>query len=54
VAEGVYSARTVVQRAQALGVEMPIAQSVVALLDGQLTPQQAVALLMGRDATFEA
>jgi glycerol-3-phosphate dehydrogenase (NAD(P)+) len=53
VAEGVYSARTVVQRAQSLGVEMPIAQGVVALLDGQIQPAQAVALLMGRDPTTE-
>jgi glycerol-3-phosphate dehydrogenase (NAD(P)+) len=53
VAEGVYCARTVVQRAQHLGVEMPIAQAVVALLDGQITPVQAVALLMGRGAKGE-
>jgi len=53
VAEGVYSARTVVLRAQAMGVEMPIAQAVVALLDGQISPQQAVALLMGRGAKGE-
>ena len=53
VAEGVYCARTVVQRAQSLGVDMPIAQSVVALLDGRLLPEQAVALLMGRDPTAE-
>jgi glycerol-3-phosphate dehydrogenase (NAD(P)+) len=53
VAEGVYSARTVVQRAQGLGVEMPIAQGVVALLDGQMRPEQAVAALMGRDPTQE-
>ena len=53
VAEGVNSARTVVQRAKQLGVEMPIAQSVVGLLDGALTPQQAVAQLMGRDAKQE-
>ena len=50
---GVNSARTVVQRAKQLGVEMPIAQSVVGLLDGALTPQQAVAQLMGRDAKQE-
>lgn len=49
VAEGVYSARTVVQRAHSLGVEMPIAQAVVALLDGRMQPAQAVAALMGRD-----
>jgi glycerol-3-phosphate dehydrogenase (NAD(P)+) len=53
VAEGVNSARTVVQRAKQLGVEMPIAQSVVGLLDGDLSPQQAVAQLMGRDAKQE-
>ncbi len=53
VAEGVYSARTVVRRAQALGVEMPISQAVVALLDGQLHPQQAVAMLMGREPAPE-
>ncbi len=53
VAEGVYCARTVVQRAAGLGVEMPIAQSVVALLDGQLKPAEAVAALMGRGPTVE-
>ncbi len=53
VAEGVYSARTVVQRARSLGVEMPIAQAVVALLDGRMQPAQAVAALMGRDPGTE-
>jgi glycerol-3-phosphate dehydrogenase (NAD(P)+) len=53
VAEGVYCARTVVQRAATLGVDMPIAQAVVALLDGHLAPAQAVALLMGREPTAE-
>lgn len=53
VAEGVYSARTVVQRAQALGLEMPIAQAVVQLLGGQLQPAQTVAALMGREPTQE-
>lgn len=54
VAEGVYCARTVVQRAQGLGVEMPIAQGVVALLDGQMQPAQAVAALMGREPSNES
>ena len=54
VAEGVYSARTVVQRSRRLGVEMPISQAVVALLDGLLTPAQAVAALMGREPREEA
>lgn len=53
VAEGVYSARTVVQRAQSLGVDMPIAQCVVQLLDGAIRPAQAVAALMGRGAASE-
>ena len=53
VAEGVYCARTVVQRADGLGVEMPIAQSVVALLDGKLKPSEAVALLMEREPKTE-
>lgn len=54
VAEGVYSARTVVQRARELGIEMPISEAVVALLDGRLQPTQAVAALMGRDPKDEA
>ena len=53
VAEGVYCARTVVQRAAALGVQMPIAQAVVALLDGRIKPSAAVALLMGREPRAE-
>lgn len=53
VAEGVYSARTVLQRAQQLGVAMPITRCVVELLDGQCQPAQAVATLMGRDPAAE-
>ncbi len=53
VAEGVYCARTVVQRAAGLGVEMPISQAVVALLDGKLQPRDAIALLMARDPAAE-
>ena len=53
VAEGVYSARTVLRRAQALGVDMPITDAVVALIDGRLTPAGAVAALMGRDPKTE-
>jgi glycerol-3-phosphate dehydrogenase (NAD(P)+) len=54
VAEGVYCARTVVQRARHLGVEMPISDSVVAVLDGQMTPAEAVAGLMGREPGVES
>jgi glycerol-3-phosphate dehydrogenase (NAD(P)+) len=53
VAEGVYTAHTVVQRAQQLGVDMPIAQAVVAVLQGHTSPKQAVAVLMGRGAKGE-
>jgi glycerol-3-phosphate dehydrogenase (NAD(P)+) len=53
VAEGVYSARTVLQRARALGVEMPITEAVVALLDGRLSAREAVQALMGRDPKGE-
>ena len=53
VAEGVYCARTVLERAHSLGVAMPICAAVVALLDGQLDPRQAVAALMARGARNE-
>jgi glycerol-3-phosphate dehydrogenase (NAD(P)+) len=48
VAEGVYSARTVHQRARQLGVDMPITEAVVALLDGRVKASEAVQMLMGR------
>ena len=54
VAEGVYSARTVGQRAQSLGVDMPITEAVVALLDGRLQAREAVQVLMGRGPRGEA
>ena len=54
VAEGVYSARTVVERAARLGIDMPIARAVVALLDGRVGPAQAVAALMARDPASES
>ena len=53
VAEGVYSARTVWQRAASLGVAMPITQGVVDLLDGKLQAHQAVTALMGRGPAAE-
>lgn len=53
VSEGVYSARTVLDRAQALGVDMPITRAVVSVLQGDLTPQQAVQALMQRGARAE-
>lgn len=53
VAEGVYCARTVVERAASLGVDMPIARAVVDLLDGRLAPREVVAELMAREARAE-
>ena len=53
VAEGVYSARTVAQRAALLGVDMPITRAAVALLDGEIQPDTAVAMLMGRGPAQE-
>jgi glycerol-3-phosphate dehydrogenase (NAD(P)+) len=53
VAEGVYSAATVARRARDKGVEMPITEAVVAVLEGRLTPQQAVWQLMQRAPNTE-
>ena len=49
VAEGVYSCETVVKRARSLGVEMPIAEAVWALLSGRVQADHVVGLLMERD-----
>jgi glycerol-3-phosphate dehydrogenase (NAD(P)+) len=54
VAEGVYSAATVLARAQSLGVEMPITEAVVDLLQGRTTPVQSMLRLMGRQARSES
>ncbi len=54
VAEGAHSAAMAVRRANALGVEMPIAQAVVEVLDGRASPAAAVQQLMGRDARAES
>ena len=53
VAEGVLCADTVVERADALGVDLPISSAVVQVLQGRLTPEQALADLMGRSARAE-
>jgi glycerol-3-phosphate dehydrogenase (NAD(P)+) len=54
VAEGVYSAPVVLQRARALGVDMPITECVVAVLDGRLQAADAMRVLMGREARSES
>jgi len=53
VAEGVYTAPTLLARAQRNAVEMPITEAVVAVLQGRLAPAQALALLMSREARPE-
>lgn len=54
VAEGVPAAREVARRAQDLGIEMPITLAVAAVLDGKLTPRDAVERLMARDPKAES
>lgn len=53
VAEGVYSAATVLARADALGVDMPIARAVVAVLQGRMQARDALQALLGRDPKDE-
>jgi glycerol-3-phosphate dehydrogenase (NAD(P)+) len=53
VAEGVHSAPVVLTRALGLGVEMPITQAVVGVLDGRIEPVRAIRQLMSREATVE-
>jgi glycerol-3-phosphate dehydrogenase (NAD(P)+) len=53
VAEGVHTAPTVLARARAAGVGMPITEAVVEVLAGRLAPADAVRLLVERDARAE-
>jgi glycerol-3-phosphate dehydrogenase (NAD(P)+) len=53
VAEGVACAATVLHRAQALAVPMPITEAVVDVLEARITPQQAIRALMSREAQRE-
>ena len=53
VAEGVRCAVAVHNRAQSLGVEMPITQGLVAVLRGEVSPKAALSRLMGRQARSE-
>ncbi|MCS7030293.1 MAG: NAD(P)H-dependent glycerol-3-phosphate dehydrogenase [Gloeomargarita sp. SKYG116] len=51
--EGVNTTQVLVQLADQRGIAVPIAQQVYRLLQGQITPQQAVAALMERDLKAE-
>ncbi|MES2236275.1 MAG: NAD(P)H-dependent glycerol-3-phosphate dehydrogenase [Pseudomonadota bacterium] len=53
VAEGVFTAREVAQRAAAMGIDMPITTAVAGLLDGRISPRETVHQLMARDARTE-
>jgi glycerol-3-phosphate dehydrogenase (NAD(P)+) len=53
VAEGVLSAPTVVARARSLGVDMPISEAVLSVLEGRMAPARAMAELMSRTSRAE-
>ncbi|OZI15686.1 glycerol-3-phosphate dehydrogenase [Bordetella genomosp. 7] len=52
-AEGVRCARAALQRAQALGVELPITEAVCAVLFEGVAPMTAVSALLAREARLE-
>jgi glycerol-3-phosphate dehydrogenase (NAD(P)+) len=54
VAEGVPTAAMALKRAVALGVELPITAAVVEVLQGRLTPADAMQRLMSRQSRAEA
>ena len=54
VAEGVYTAATLQARARQLGVEMPITDAVVGVIEGRSTPAEALKRLMQRGARAES
>jgi glycerol-3-phosphate dehydrogenase (NAD(P)+) len=54
VAEGVKTARSVVAIANKVGVEMPIAEQVVAVLDGEVSARDVIVRLMSRSAKSES
>jgi glycerol-3-phosphate dehydrogenase (NAD(P)+) len=53
VAEGVFTASAVVERARALGVEMPVAEAVHAVIEGRETVEAAIEALMSRPPRAE-
>ena len=54
VAEGVYTARTVLELARQRGLQMPITEQVCELLDQRVDPRGAVAALLAREPRAEA
>lgn len=53
VAEGVFAARLIKQRAARLEVDMPLVESVNEILDGQKSPRECAVSLMARDIKHE-
>ena len=53
VAEGVRSAHAVLTRARQFDVDMPITEAVCAVLDGALTPSEALHALLAREPKVE-
>ena len=53
VAEGVTTAPVVVELARQHGVEMPIAETVAAILDRRIAPRDAISMLMEREPRHE-
>jgi glycerol-3-phosphate dehydrogenase (NAD(P)+) len=53
VAEGVYTAGEVAKLAKARGVDMPVTDAVIAVLEGRLGPKAAVEQLLSRDPKRE-
>ena len=54
VAEGVWNCAIVVELARVQGIEMPICETVKAVIEARMAARDAVAMLMGRDTKHEA
>ncbi len=54
VAEGVHSAHAVLARARHCRIDMPITEAVCAVIDGALTPSEALQALLAREPKVEA
>lgn len=54
VVEGITATRCAYQLAKEVGVEMPITNEIYRMIEGETTPQQAMATLMGRPLKHES
>ncbi len=53
MAEGVSTAQVVTRLADEKGIEMPVCAAVARLLNGEISPREAVETLMSRHASRE-